>query len=932
MSNKVVLEEAMRQLEEIFVLYSRNTITDVGAVAQSGGTVSRARELSNSLTSNADDAVFLNRYVTEVLPQSIASSATASQDNPAEPKGAIIVYHNGQSDSSCRLVVQGETIQSGYVSSVTISDIMGTIAQKNTNVNKNVKDPRTEEPSLGLIQINSPFLSLPTRNVLPVSLFCNSIPTIEMSRCIPFVNVRVVSPVNGVVNEKANTLSIGSFLMGQDADLKVGSVERDIAESSRSVKLPGGILVPSGSIPGNQSVFGMEMFTMPQTLVNADMSVGSRGVPILDRFRPLMSLTSLDVQIFPAGHAAFAYKDATISLKVHDRSRMQDVAQILRPDMFGYNFIELEYGWAHPEDKEANNPYAAFLNAFRQKELYTVVSSNVGMGDDGSVSVTIKCSLKGVRDLLNMTGISDQWVDVSRASAMFEKVNKTITEILTDKEDVKAAEDLKFVDIVRSISKSGASGRFAVSADELDQIKSFLGRLKSSTDGDLQTLRVELVDIFGEAGTGGEFKKLNDDASSVFSEKLNSILTSAELQEFGKLPLTNNRNFDTSIANNTSGQTRKYVTLGKLLTCMLGSPLTKGNYAEVQLFFYTFNTDAGAVNRRNIAEFPILAETVRSAFAEAIKLDPKMPLKKMMRVILSLVNDGSSPAYGMDQPPKLAEGTTETQADIDKRSATNTASMQKFGCRSTSFRRPTVTYMMDSIAVDGKPLLRLHFFDKNSTPNDEAIHLLDVSLSSGPKELLALVGALKQGTEGDTSVLQAAAKAGIVTVNTVGGKETYTLNSNSKTLKDYIKRTVASITYGTPTSVMSSFSVQTIDMQDFEAVLLIQATNGTRVPGQQQLNSPQNDMQIYPMNFSASIFGCPLIDYAQEFFIDMSTGTSLDNIYVVNGISHKLTQGSFKTDLELKLTRTTSAASAIDSKIRTLLANIDKKSAGTPAT
>jgi hypothetical protein len=200
----------------------------------------------------------------------------------------------------------------------------------------------------------------------------------------------------------------------------------------------------------------------------------------------------------------------------------------------------------------------------------------------------------------------------------------------------------------------------------------------------------------------------------------------------------------------------------------------------------------------------------------------------------------------------------------------------------------------------------------------------DHLFSLAPEEAAALRAIIKENA--------AAAKAEIVNVNTVNGKESYTLNSNSKTLKDYIKRTVPSITYGTPTSVMSSFSVQSIDMQDFETVLLIQATNGTRVPGQQQLNSPQNDMQIYPMNFSASIFGCPLIDYAQEFFIDMSTGTSLDNIYVVNGISHKLTQGSFKTDLELKLTRTTSAASAIDSKIRTLLANIDKKTAGTPAT
>jgi hypothetical protein len=91
-------------------------------------------------------------------------------------------------------------------------------------------------------------------------------------------------------------------------------------------------------------------------------------------------------------------------------------------------------------------------------------------------------------------------------------------------------------------------------------------------------------------------------------------------------------------------------------------------------------------------------------------------------------------------------------------------------------------------------------------------------------------------------------------------------------------------------------------------------------------------MQIYPMSFIATILGCPLIEYAQEFFIHFDTGTSLDNVYVVNGISHRIAPGSFSTDLDLKLTRTTGAASAIDSRIRTMLKSIDDKTKGTTTT
>ncbi len=929
MSQRQVLEDAMRQLEEVFVLYSRNTITDKGSVSQVNGTVLRSRELSNSLTSNADDAVFLDRYVTQVLPESIASANQAGQTNAANPNGAIIVYHNGQSERNCRLELSGDQIVSGYVAPTRVADLLGSIAQSNTNINKNVKDPQTDGPSLGLVEINSPFLSLPTRNVLPVSLFCNSIPSIEMSRAVPFVTVRVISPINAVQNGKPRTLTIGSFLMGQDADMRAGTVERDIAESNRKTILPNGVLVPSGSRPGNQSVFGMEMFTMPQTLVNADLAVGSRGTPILDKFRSLMSLNSVSINIVPAGHAAFAYKEATVNITIHDRSRMQDVAQLLRPDQFGYNFIELEYGWSHPDDPGFNNPYAPFINSFRQKELYTVVSSNIGMTDAGSVTVSIRCSLKGARDLLNLTPISDSWADTTQAEAAFDRINKTISDILGDKEDYQA-EDIRYFEVVRSVSRAGASGRFGISSEDMDTIKQFLARLNSSSSGDLAKLKDDLVGAFGADGTGGEYQKVVSDASTSFNNKLTSLARSAELYEFGKRQVDDPVVSDKAVPPSDTATTRKYITFGKLVLGMLGSPMTKGSFAEIQLYFYTFNSDAGAMNGRNIAEFPIPVQSVQTAFNDGIKNDPKMPLKKMMRIMLSLVNDASAPAYGMQQPPKLADGASEKQEDIDKRNATNSKSMEKFQCRTTSFKKPIVEYMMDSVLIDSKPTLRIHFFDKRSTPNDEALFLLDVSLTSGPKELVSLVSSLQNGNLGnETSVLNDAVEAGIVNVTNAQGKSSYTLNTNSKGLKTFIKRTVPTLTYGAANSVMTSFNVQSIDMQDFETALLIQASNGKRIPGQPQLDSPQNDMQIFPMNFSASILGCPLIDYAQEFFIDMDTGTSLDNIYVVNGVSHSISPGSFKTDLELKLTRTTGAASAIDSKIRSILKNIDSKTKGT---
>ena len=60
----------------------------------------------------------------------------------------------------------------------------------------------------------------------------------------------------------------------------------------------------------------------------------------------------------------------------------------------------------------------------------------------------------------------------------------------------------------------------------------------------------------------------------------------------------------------------------------------------------------------------------------------------------------------------------------------------------------------------------------------------------------------------------------------------------------------------------------------------------------------QTTVAIIPCELSVNSLGCNLIDFAQQFFIDFNTGTTADNIYIVNGISHKFEPGSFTTDIK----------------------------------
>ena len=56
---------------------------------------------------------------------------------------------------------------------------------------------------------------------------------------------------------------------------------------------------------------------------------------------------------------------------------------------------------------------------------------------------------------------------------------------------------------------------------------------------------------------------------------------------------------------------------------------------------------------------------------------------------------------------------------------------------------------------------------------------------------------------------------------------------------------------------------------------------------------------IIPVEATITTLGCPLITPQQMFFIDFNTGTTIDNMYVVTGLQHIISDGKFDTILKL---------------------------------
>ena len=116
-------------------------------------------------------------------------------------------------------------------------------------------------------------------------------------------------------------------------------------------------------------------------------------------------------------------------------------------------------------------------------------------------------------------------------------------------------------------------------------------------------------------------------------------------------------------------------------------------------------------------------------------------------------------------------------------------------------------------------------------------------------------------------------------------------------IKAILKSSVPSLTFGSQFSSIKSLSLSS-NSSGVNNVLLLNAISDDTpsVPGQ---NSELEDVVVIPASARMTMAGCPLVEYGQQYFVDMGTGTTADNLYVVTEISHTLQAGRFDTSLSL---------------------------------
>ena len=82
-------------------------------------------------------------------------------------------------------------------------------------------------------------------------------------------------------------------------------------------------------------------------------------------------------------------------------------------------------------------------------------------------------------------------------------------------------------------------------------------------------------------------------------------------------------------------------------------------------------------------------------------------------------------------------------------------------------------------------------------------------------------------------------------------------------------------------------------------LMMLRNTNSSANPSKPNGSSDGTlPLRVVPGQLTLSTMGCPLVEYMQQFFVDLGTGTTVDNLYNITGLTHNLSPGKFTTEMK----------------------------------
>ena len=834
--------------------------------------------------------------------------------------------------------------------------------------------PNPETAILTVIKSKHYDTSPATAMTPEIEIFANAIPTVEFSRCVPYLDIILQSGVAFVDNAGVPTgLSLGKILIGPEtakgASLALATAHTEnlaAANTGRSEKSPK-IL----------SEAGMEIFTTPQSL--RPLASEKRVVPILDPSRPFMSIESFDVSVVPA----FGLQERTtakLNLILHDRSRLSEISELVRPENYATNELLIEYGWSHP-DTSGRNDFANFLNATRRKEKWTVVNSQFSLDGSAQVKITLDLFAKGcfesvITSVLENTQLKSMGKTMAKAQKAIlnyidkqtkggkKKRAKIKPEIfiedhvnnLTNLFDKKGG----FTDLISALEGKNKNTSLKASSEYKEpQVKELIGKIKDLQENfkEYNTKKSDLMKSIIEKITG----TTND---PFYPAEDNPPQDTQKKMSVSKRDLRNQQN------NLTINRKGDYISIGKLFSTFVGRPLAATErFDEVQMIFYPFASSSGFngnLQKYNISEFLVSKDEFKQALEFMIENNSSaaIPIETFINfMIQNFIQYPGAPQAGGDpsdpilnkkltrrgrrNPQQAESNSKEAQEQLKKERQKEIEALRDYVRPQVNLRFETVPHTIvrgtSADVTDRKSILKVHVFDRNCGRMDMFEELLAStnSLTSMrnytstlrkennskpsedevPEDLQSRSQAFTELQREINNFRAGDNRLGIEEIQ--GSPGEYRVNLPFDRVKEIITNGYPTLTYGSDASVFISAGFSSIQQPGFRDLMLrrygkdpAKTASGASFEGL--------PVKVQPADANMTILGCPFLKYAQHFFIDFGTGTSADDMYYIKSLSHTIRPGQFTTTVQMSTRDADGKFESLFSLLKNATAELDK--------
>jgi hypothetical protein len=597
----------------------------------------------------------------------------------------------------------------------------------NGNTQQTNQSNAGNQTTISLIQIRNPHIGFGATDPSILDVFFNLIPGAEWSKCVPYLNVRIVSPIAPEVQQQdsdgstynKSTFRISSlrFLNGvsriegnADSLVNIAKSEADRVVNRANVQRQQQIArqrdqpLTEGEIAAAReqiSSAGMELFTSPQTLIpnweeyssveevanfqdlitparrsapdnldglggrrdtavlnrtnnSTDFSsyaggIGSkRSAPIIDKARPFMTLEGVDISDVPTGHGMITQRTAEIKITLHDRSRLAEISDLVKPGMYNRISIFIEWGWSHPDN---DSPYGKFINALRSQGVFSVSRTSYGFTDDGQAKISLNCNTTGFLAVQNINvGLSSTVVGnietLRRASVALRRAFENSGLSPSSMQSIEAATEIQgYSSNYRSFLTKEVQTKLETFINSLNVSSSSQHQTAASLGPAYRDLQAALIQVRNSAqGAVNQDSGQSGGISNSINEKLTRVekdtkrffqaignsrtavsnISSKTKSVFGQFFIedgngsaqrrspqywqrsTETRLKKLKLSQNLDMFANNTVTFGQLATVFVAQPLKEAGVAdEVQLIFYNFNQKCSHMSGYNIGCFPV---------------------------------------------------------------------------------------------------------------------------------------------------------------------------------------------------------------------------------------------------------------------------------------------------------------------------------------